>query len=160
MVEEKVRRREGFETGRWVRMGDHQHWMFPPPPAPGNDCEYDALIQVHHEAEDADDERRIELAMAILLLSRNYAPTPREYQEIFNFGADESARATAQAAIAEVVQPVLKQPRVNRAPVQQPRSSTPMGHTHFRTVRTSVRSYAGRVCSTVAPWLKQPSSRP
>ena len=31
------------------------------------------------ESEDADDEQRIELAMAILLLSRNYDPTPRKY---------------------------------------------------------------------------------
>jgi len=140
-------------------MGDRQRWMFPPPPAPGSDPEYDALIRAHHEAEDANDERRIELAMAILLISRNYSPTPREYQEIFNFGADESARFAAQSAIADIVHDGLDHCRINRSPVRA-RSTTPILHTHFRSVKTSVRSYAGRVCSTVAPWLKQPSSRP
>src|ERR1700678_3498358 len=101
MVEEKVRRRAGFQSGRWVRMGDRQQWMFPPPPAPGIDPEYDALTRIHQEPEDADDERRIELAMAILLLSRNYDPTPDEYVAIFSFGTDPSAKSTAQAAISE-----------------------------------------------------------
>jgi hypothetical protein len=130
MVEKEVQRRAAFPSGRWVRMGDRQHWMFPPPPAPGIDREYDALIRVHHEAEDADDERRIELAMAILLLFRNYAPTPAEYQAIFNFGADESARSTAQAAISEIVRQDLENHRVNRLPAE-PQSTTPILHTHF-----------------------------
>jgi hypothetical protein len=158
MVGEKVRRRAGFQLGKWVRMGDRQHWMFPPPPAPGIDREYDALIRVHHESDDADDERRIELAMAILLLSRNYAPTPGEYQAIFNFGPDESAWQTAQAAISEIVRHDLENHRVDRPP-PQPQSTTPILHTHLRTVKTTVRSCAGRVCSTVAPWLNQPSGR-
>jgi hypothetical protein len=103
MVEEKVRRRAGFQSGRWVRMGDRQQWMFPPPPTPGIDPEYDALTRIHQESEDADDERRIELAMAILLLSGNYDLTPDEYVAIFSFGTDPSAISTAQAAISEVV---------------------------------------------------------
>jgi hypothetical protein len=103
MVVEKVRRRAGFQSGRWVRMGDRQQWMFPPPPAPGIDPEYDALSRIHQESEDADDERRIELAMAILLLSRNYDLMPDEYVAIFSFGTDPSAKSTAQAAISEVV---------------------------------------------------------
>ena len=159
MVEEKVRRRAGFQMGRWVQMGDRQHWMFPPPPAPGIDDDYDALIRVHRESEDADDERRIELAMAILLLARNYAPTPGEYQALFAFGADESARNAARAAIFEIVRHDLENHRANRLPVRL-QSTTPIHHTHFRTVKTSVRSCAGRVYSTVAPWLKQSNGRP
>ncbi len=158
MVEEKVRRRAGFQSGRWVRMGDRQPWMFPPPPAPGNDRDYDALIKAHRESEDADDEQRIELALAILLLNRNYAPSPAEYQEIFDFGADKSARFIAQSAISEIVHNDLVNHRPNRLPAQA-RSTTPILHTHLRTVKTSVRSCAGRVYSTVAPWLKQPSTR-
>jgi hypothetical protein len=156
MVEERVRRRAGFQLGRWVRMGDRQPWMFPPTPAPGVDRNYDALIRAHHESEDADDERRVELAMAILLLSRNYAPTPGEYQALFNFGADESARSIAQVAISEIVRHDLENHGANRLPAQT-QLTTPIRHTHFRTVKTSVRSCAGRVYSTVAPWLKQPS---
>jgi hypothetical protein len=139
MVEEKLRRRAGFQLGKWVPMGDRQHWMFPPPPAPGIDRDYDALIRVHRESEDADDERRIELAVAILLLSRNYSPTPGEYEAIFDFGANQSARSAAQAAISEIVRHDLESRRVNRPPAQR-QSTAPILHTHFRTVKTSVRS--------------------
>jgi hypothetical protein len=66
--------------------------MFPHPPAAGVDRAYDAMIRIHHESEDAAEERRIELAMAILLLSRNYEGKPAEYEAIFSFGADQAAR--------------------------------------------------------------------
>ena len=159
MVEERVRRRAGFQSGRWVRMGDQQPWMFPPPPSPGVDRAYDALIEARHESEDADDERRIDLALAILLLGRNYAPTPREYQEIFDFGTDESARYIAQSAISEIVYNDLEKRRAGGRPAR--RKPTPaIHHTHFRGVKTSVRTYAGRVYSTVAPWIKQSHGRP
>ena len=152
MVEEKVRRRADFQLGKPVRMGDRQQWMFPPPPAPGIDREYDALIRVHHESEDADDERRIELAMAILLLSHNYDPTPDEYVAIFSFGPDESAQSTAHAAISEVARRDLENQRVNRLPAHR-YSSSKIFHLN------SVKSYAGRVCSTFAPWLQHPGGR-
>ena len=78
MVEEKVRKGAGFQSGRWVRMGDQQPWMFPPPPLRRESIvPMTRSIRAHHESEDAEDEQRIELAMAILLLGRNYAPTPR-----------------------------------------------------------------------------------
>jgi hypothetical protein len=152
MVEEKVRRRTGFQLGSPVRMGDRQHWMFPPPPAPGVDTEYDALVRVHAESEDADDERRIELAMAILLLSRNYDPTPDEYEAIFTFGIDQSAQATAEAAISEVVRADLANQRVNRL-AAQPQMTSPLFPTHFLGVQNSVRTCAGHVRTRLAPWL-------
>jgi len=139
-------------------MGDRQQWMFPPPPARGLDPDYDAIIRIHRESEDADDERRIELATAILLLSRNYDPKPEEYVAIFSFGADESAYSTARAAISEVVRHDPENQRVNRLPAQR-QSTTPLFHTHFRNVRTLVRSCAARVCSTMAPWRQQPRNR-
>jgi hypothetical protein len=158
MVEEKVRRRVGFQSGRWVRMGDQRPWMFPPPPAPGIDHDYDALSRVHRESEDADDERRIELAMAILLLSRNYDPTPEEYQAIFSFGTDQAARSTAQAAISEAVRRDLEPDRSNRLP-EPARATAPIFHTHFRAIRSTVRSCAGRLRSTMAPRGSQTGGR-
>jgi len=84
-------------------MGDGQSWLFPHPPAPGTDREYDGLIRCLLEAEDAAEARRIELALGILLLSRNYDPQPSEYQAIFGFGEDHATRLAAQAAISELV---------------------------------------------------------
>jgi hypothetical protein len=139
-------------------MGDRQQWMFPLPPAPGVDPDYDALIRVHRESEDADDERRIELAMAILLLSRNYDPKPEEYRSIFSFGNDELAHSTARAAISELVRHDLGKQQVNRRPAQT-QSTPPHFHTHFRCVRTLVRSCTARVCSTMAHRRGQPGDR-
>ena len=113
MADEKARRRAEFQEGTWVRMGDGQDWMFPRPPAPGCDREYDDLIRCHHEAEDADDALVIELALAIRLLSRNYAPRPDEYFAIFSFGEDHAARAHARAAISELINADLEAERVN-----------------------------------------------
>ena len=144
MVEEKVRRRAGFQSGRWVRMGDRQQWMFPPPPAPGIDPEYDALSRILQESEDADDERRIELAMAILLLSRNYDPTPDEYVAIFSFGTDPSAKSTAQAAISEVVHRDRKRLNIHLT-MSRPGSQSRLRHwvsssRHNREVDSALRN--------------------
>jgi hypothetical protein len=138
-------------------MADRQNWMFPHPPAAGIDREFDAMMRIHHESEDRDDERRIELAMAILLLSRNYDPRPDEYEAIFSFGTDQSARSVAQAAISELIHHDLEAQRVDRLPAQ-PQLTPPLFHTHFGTIRTSFKSCAARVRSTVAPWLQQPRS--
>jgi hypothetical protein len=144
MVVEKVRRRAGFQSGRWVRMGDRQQWMFPPPPAPGIDPEYDALSRIHQESEDADDERRIELAMAILLLSRNYDLTPDEYVAIFSFGTDPSAKSTAQAAISEVVHRDRKRLNIHLT-MSRPGSQSRLRHwvsssRHNREVDSALRN--------------------
>jgi hypothetical protein len=103
MLELKEMKTRDLRPGTWVRMGDGQPWMFPHPPAPGTDAEYEALIRCLLEAEDEDETRRIELALSILLLSRNYDPQPCGYQAIFNFGADRATRLAAQAAISELI---------------------------------------------------------
>ncbi len=103
MVAEKTRRKSGFAGGVWIRMADGQEWLFSNPPAPGNDPEYDALVQGLLEAEDESEARKFELAIAIWLLSRNYQPSPREYEEIFSFASDNAARSCAQEAISTLI---------------------------------------------------------
>jgi hypothetical protein len=147
MVEEEARRRVQFEEGMWVRMGDGQAWMFPHPPAPGVDREYDDLVRCRHESEDANEALRAELALAIKLLSRNYNPRPDEYAAIFSFGADRAARWRARAAIAELIDDNLDEARLNRQP--GPPATVPF-RAHFRTLRRSLSSCAVRVRSRVA----------
>jgi hypothetical protein len=108
MIEHKLRRHRDFQSGRWVRMGDGQTWLFPHPPSPGTDREYDALIRCLLEAEDADEARRFELALAILLLSRVYDLEPSEYQAIFNFEADQATARAARTAVSELIYDDLK----------------------------------------------------
>jgi hypothetical protein len=144
MVEEKFRRRAGFQSGRCVRMGDRQQWMFPPPPAPRIDPEYDALARIHQQSEDADDERRIELAMAILLLSRNYDLTPDEYVAIFSFETNPSAKSTAQAAISEIVRRDVQKLNVHSM-MSRPGSRSRLRHwvsnsRHNRVIDSALRN--------------------
>jgi hypothetical protein len=151
MVQESARRRSGFQSGTWVRMGDGQNWMFPAPPEPGIDWEYDALVQSLLEPEDEHDEARIEFALAIRLLSRNYDPEPEEFQSIFSFGADQRAKSAAQAAIAGLIWSDSNRPRSGLPAGNPQRSATVPG---FRTFHSLLTSCALRVRSTVAPWLQ------
>jgi hypothetical protein len=111
MIAEMTRRRSGFQDGAWIRMADGKEWLFSRPPAPGADAQYDALIQCLLEAEDQHEARRIELAITISLLSRNYQPSPREFQEILSFGGDDAARSSAQEAISTLIRPDIDQAR-------------------------------------------------
>ncbi len=136
MIEQKVRRRRDFQHGKWVRMGDGQRWMFPRPPAPGTDREYDALIRCLLEAEDADEARRFELALGILLLSRNYDPQPGEYEAIFSFGEDRATRLAAQAAISELIYNDLEERCVECVPAIPCVDQTVRIRFPFRAFRT------------------------
>jgi hypothetical protein len=141
-------------------MGDGQRWMFPHPPAPGTDREYDALVRCLLEAEDADDARSIELALGILLLSRNYDPLPSEYEAIFSFGADQATRSAAQAAISDLIYNDLEKRCVECLPQQSPITSI---DAVFRRLQTLFRSCAARFRSTAATLVhstipKRPSS--
>ncbi len=140
MVEQKVRRRREFQAGSWVRMGDGQRWMFPDPPSLGTDREYDALIRCLLEAEDKEEARRIELALGILLLSRNYDPQPSEYEAAFNFGAYKATRSAAQAAIPELIYDDLEKRCIECVPRQSPITSIRAGFGTLRHCSTPARA--------------------
>jgi hypothetical protein len=147
MVDEKARRRAGFQEGTWVRMGDGQDWMLPPPPVPGLDPAYDGLIRCRDEAEDGDEALRIELALAITQLARNYDPSPEEYAAIFGFGADQGARSRARAAISELINDTSDQARSS---LQAAPPGTTPHQAGFRTLGESLASGALRVQSAAA----------
>jgi hypothetical protein len=84
-------------------MADGQDWSFPAPPQPGVDAQFDALADARMEAEDRDEVLRIELAISILLLSRNYNLTPADYRCIFNFDGDCAQLGAVQTAISAMI---------------------------------------------------------
>lgn len=103
MLGETALRLPGFREGTRIRMSDGQDWSFPNPPEPGLDREFDGLIRAHLEAEDWDEALRIELAISVLLLSRNYALTPADYARIFDFGNDRGTLEEAQSALSRLI---------------------------------------------------------
>jgi hypothetical protein len=84
-------------------MADDQEWSFPDPPERGLDVQFDALADARHEAEDRDELLQIELAISLLLLSRNYDLTPAEYRRIFDFDGDRARLGAVQSAISELI---------------------------------------------------------
>ncbi len=132
-------------------MADGQEWLFTSPPAPGVDADYDALIHALLEAEDQSEAKKCELAIAILLLSRNYQPLPSEYQRIFCFGGDDAAQSSAEEAIATLICSNLDQVRRRAAPERS--ASRALGH-QPRTLPALISSCATRLRSTMTPWLR------
>jgi hypothetical protein len=147
MMAEKMRRRPCFHAGTWIRMGDGQEWMFPHPPTLGSDREYDALWRCLLESENAAEARRNELALAILLLSRNYDPQPKEYETIFDFGTDPAVQSSAQTAISKLIYHDL----ANEQFASSPKHDVPAGVAGvLGTLQSLVSSCASRVRSRMA----------
>jgi len=119
--------------------------MFPHPPLPGTDREYDGLIRCLIEAEDSDEAQQIELALGILLLSRNYAPRPDEYEAIFSFGENKARGSAARAAISELILESLEKRRFACA---QRRSRITLAQVVSRALRKLCDSCAARFRST------------
>jgi hypothetical protein len=102
MPDEKSLRRHDFREGSGLRMADGQAWTFPdPPPDPvgsgegaygaladpeaGFGADYAATIAMLLEAEDDAERLRAELALAILLLVRNYDLRPGDFAGVIGF---------------------------------------------------------------------------
>jgi hypothetical protein len=103
MLGESTVRRPGFRIGTWIRLADDQEWSFPDPPAPGVDVQYDALKEALFEAENRDEVLQIELAISILLLSRNYDLKPADFERILDFGDDRIRLRAVQSAVSSAI---------------------------------------------------------
>jgi hypothetical protein len=148
MVAEKARRRSQVEVGAWITMADSQEWLFGQPPAPGVDPEYDDLAQALLESHDRHEARRFELAIAILLLSKNYQPSPREYEEIFSFRNDDPAHSSAQQTISTLIWSDLDRRRAQAAP---PGRASASRSSRVRTLPGIISTWATHFRSTMAP---------
>ena len=116
MTSEATVRLPTFRGGTRLRMADDQEWSFADPPPPGVDAEYDALYQALREAEDRAEVLRIELAISILLLARNYALSPADYRQILSFDDDSARLKEFQLAVAEIIRAQGDRPVVAAAP--------------------------------------------
>jgi hypothetical protein len=103
MVDEKALRRADFVEGRHILLANGQEWSFPDHPPHRDDAEHIALLRAIGESEDQADRLRAELALTILLLSRNYDLSPSDYQAILGFRPSDRSLAALQHAIHELV---------------------------------------------------------
>jgi hypothetical protein len=106
MLDEMSRRRADHRPGTAIRLADGQCWTFPAPPDPGPEADatggfessYDALVRSVLEAEDCDEGRRCELALAICLLSHNYELDSFDLQGLLSFPANSPELSRIQEA--------------------------------------------------------------
>ncbi|MBV8229777.1 MAG: hypothetical protein JO329_07325 [Planctomycetaceae bacterium] len=103
MVDEQARRRVTFNEGTRIRLADGQFWSLPGRWSDHADPEYDATFVAIFEAEDVAERLRAELALTILLLSRNYDLTPEQFQELLGFPPDSPSLLEMQRAVHEMV---------------------------------------------------------
>jgi hypothetical protein len=109
MVHEKSLRRSNFQDGIWVRLADGQRWCLPEPPSSGTDDEYESMFQALQESEDATERSQAELAMAVLLLSRNYNLGPWHYQELLGFDDNPEGLRGTQYAVEQHISSRLQE---------------------------------------------------
>lgn len=108
MRDELSCRRTEYRPGRAVLLADGQHWTFPAPtegePAGTGPFgpDYEALLRAIIEAEDQDERRRAELALAIELLACNYRLTTDDYAALLDFETGDPALPAVQAALGEI----------------------------------------------------------
>ena len=103
MLDEQARRRSTFSEGTTIRLADGQFWSLPGRRSDHSDPEYDATFVAIFEAEDVAERLRAELALTILLLSRNSDPTPEQFQEPLGFPPDSPSLLEMQRAVHEMV---------------------------------------------------------
>jgi hypothetical protein len=116
MVDEQALRRPDFVEGRRILLANGQAWSFPDHPPLRDDAEQIAALRAIGESEDQADRLRAELALTILLLSRNYDLSPSDYQAILGFRPSDPALAALQHAIHELaVEQLRALPRLSGA---------------------------------------------
>ncbi len=103
MVVEQSARRPAFKEGTRIVLADGQAWSLPGRWSDRDDPEFDAILRAVFEAEDVADRLRHELALTILLLSRNYQLGPGDYQALLGFPPGAAALATMQRTLHEFV---------------------------------------------------------
>ena len=104
VVDELTSRRCRFRSGTSIRLADDQEWVFPAPTADPEfavesaGVEYLGLIRAVQEAEDQNEARLAELALAIYLIELNYELGSAELASLFTFPPRSKQLAASQHA--------------------------------------------------------------
>jgi hypothetical protein len=100
MVNERARRQPTFLGGVPIRLANGQYWSLPEDPPPPDDEEHQLVLEAIREAQDEAERLHAELALTVLLLSRNYRLLPGDYQAILGYAPGDPAQAEMQAAVS------------------------------------------------------------
>ncbi len=112
MIDERSRRRTTFEEGTLIQLADGQCWWLPSLESQQSDAVLESLRRAIASAPDEPERLRDELALTILLLSRNYQLSPEFYPEILGFRPGDPARGELQRTIRRLALGSAYVPRV------------------------------------------------
>lgn len=116
MTDERSRRRTTFQDGTPVQLADGQYWSLPSLAENETDPVVEELRRGIAAPSEEPERLRDELAMTILLLSRNYHLTPETFPQILGFRPGDPARGELQRTVRRVVLGASYVPRVELIP--------------------------------------------
>jgi len=100
---ERLARRPSFKEGAKVWLSDGQPWTLPPCDPSRDEPDYTALLRAIEEAETRFEGLRLELALTIFLLNRNYALSPERLNDLLCFSPDDPAVTVFQRDVHRFV---------------------------------------------------------
>ncbi len=121
MIDEKTRRRAEYESGIEVLLSDGQSWTLPIPNRSPREPDLTALLEAMMTAEDRADRLRLELALTIWLLNKNYLFSPNEIETLLNFPQGDPGLKRLQEDVHGLSTRIL----IGLDPAKSPSSAVP-----------------------------------
>ena len=104
MVDERAARRADFRNGPELLLADGQLWTLADRFPQGEDPEYDRTVRAVFQAQDEFERLLGEMAVCILLLSRNYSLEPEQLRRILSFPAGDPALIRQQQSLRAIIE--------------------------------------------------------
>jgi hypothetical protein len=116
MIDEESCRRATFQDGASVQLADGQRWSLPGLSPDLTDPVVESLRRGVASSEGGPEVLRDELALTILLLSRNYQLSPELYPQLLRFQPGDPAREEFRRTIRRLAAGPGASPRVDLVP--------------------------------------------
>jgi hypothetical protein len=143
MIDEQICRRASFQEVTSIQLADGQRWWLPELSIDSRDAVLHSLVKAVVCGSDEQEEAlRDQLALTMVLLSRNYQLSPDLYPQLFSFEPDDPARDELQRVVRELALSAPFRSRVELVPNldRKPRPSRRWGLTAASESLMRVRS--------------------
>ena len=142
MIDERMRRRASFQEATSIQLADGQLWWLPQVSIDSCDPLLYSLLKAVASADNDRERLRDEMALTMVLLSRNYDLSPAVYPEILGFRPGDPARDELQKVIRQLVRsnPQVTRPELIPNIDRKPRPASRWGLSAASASLSRVRS--------------------
>lgn len=142
MIDERIRRRASFQEGTSIQLADGQVWWLPQVSLDSSDPVLFSLLKAVVSADNDRERNRDEMALTMVLLSRNYELSSEVYPELLGFRPGDPARDELQKVIRQLVgsAPEVSRPELIPNLDRKPRPASRWGLSAASASLTRVRS--------------------